>query len=274
MNDTEEGGVCAGRLAGDVHVVVQLSPPMVPWSIQRCIVFEIFEDCIHEPLQCSAIIAFGDPLASGLGTATINVDDQCPIERIFAMTALDPLHTLRAAGELMCAGGDLLAVFEGDPADGGSWLIGGNLDAWDPDATLADANSINILDFGIFFSQSKEGVSYPDGNTDCFTPGPHADINGDGLVDSFDYLRIAYGFNSTSSAVCRSLEYSSCPAPLSEITVAELFARGQGELAVADLNQDGRLSIEDMTAYQQGFRPAGPSSLGGNEVKNRTVRRR
>ena len=272
-NDSQQAGVCAGTLQGDVEVLVELSPTMVPWPIERCIVLEFFKDCVHAPVQCSTTIQFGDPLTPGLGTGVITVGAECPIDRVFAVTALDPLHTLRATGELTCNGTNLLVIFEGDPAEGGNWLIGGNLDAWNPGASFTDANSINIVDFGIFFSQYRTGATYPDGDTTCSTPGPHADINGDGVVNVVDYFFISTNFNSTSNGPCLSLGGAIGGAPLTEISIKELYDRGLGDLAVADLNEDGRVDVDDMTAFLQGIRPP-PPSLSRAKPSRQAIERR
>lgn len=251
VNDTLQGGICVGSLIGDVDVRVQLSPNMVIGPVDRCITFAFYSDCANQAVQCSATIAFGSPSPPGMGTGTISVGAGCPIDRVFAVTGQDRLHTLRANGRIECNGDNLLVVFEGDPAEGGNWLIGGNLDAWNPLTSASRANTINILDFGVFIGQRRIHASYPNGDTTCNTAGPHADINGDGLVDALDYAFISGNFASVSDSLACSpaLMYG---APILEISVHELYEQGLGDLVVADLKQDGRLNVDDMVAFEQG----------------------
>ena len=45
------------------------------------------------------------------------------------------------------------------------------------------------------------------------------------------------------------------PAPVTEISLKDLRRMGLGDLAVADLNGDGLLNVDDMTAYENGATP-------------------
>ena len=50
--------------------------------------------------------------------------------------------------------------------------------------------------------------------------------------------------------------------PATSISVAQLRATGQSDLAVADLNLDGVIDQKDIAAWLQGARPAKPISGG------------
>ncbi len=61
--------------------------------------------------------------------------------------------------------------------------------------------------------------------------------------------------NFTESAkdlCCPDAAAAVAPVAYTSILVKELRGMGLGELAVADLNHDGVLDVNDMTAYQQG----------------------
>jgi hypothetical protein len=141
---------------------------------------------------------------------------------------------------------------------GGNCLIGGNLDGKKAGVLYGDANTINILDFGVFMSQLAANPNYePNGDTTCSTAYPHGDINADGVVDNLDYATIVENFLKNSKTAC-------CPPPtgnfteanpITEISVKDLRRMGYTEAVIADLNKDGRLNLEDMAAYMQGVAP-------------------
>jgi len=235
---------------GSIELHVQLSPLITHGAMERCIEFTFHEDCFVEPVVCSALVAFGSPPASGLGMATIEVGASCQvdIEQVFAVTAVDPLHTLRSVGELTRAGDTLTVAFEGDPENGGHWLVGGNLDAWDSATSPTNADTINILDFGVFVGQYLR--TYPAGSADCSASGPNADINGDSVVDELDFAFIIGNFLAQSdSPVCFPMLTD--PPRLTEISIADLIGSGLGSLAVADLNRDGWVDIDDMLLFRR-----------------------
>ena len=141
--------------------------------------------------------------------------------------------------------------FKGDPLLGGNWLIGGNLDGFKKDVPEASHDVIDILDFGMFVGEYTE--DYGTGDTTCATAGPHADINGDGEVDTLDFAFIEDNFLAHSKDCC-------CGGVASivgrtEVSVRELRLMGMGDLAVADLNRDGLVNMDDMTAFLAGERP-------------------
>ncbi len=74
--------------------------------------------------------------------------------------------------------------------------------------------------------------------------GPHADINGDGIVDAADFAFVRMNFMDSSKDCC-------CPgstagvAGRTEVSVRELRQMGMSDLTVADLNGDGLVNMDD-----------------------------
>ena len=102
--------------------------------------------------------------------------------------AVDPFHTLRSR-DLDFDG--TTASFEGDPALGGDWLTSGNL--------YGDAQ-IDVLDYGVVVAEY--GSDYGTGNTTCIEPRPHADLNGDGIVDGTDVTIVEMHIDAMGSGCC------------------------------------------------------------------------
>lgn len=224
-------------------------------TVTRCIKFTLYSNCATEPLVFSDDVTFGGMFEYvGKSTGKIKI----PGSGQFAcITAQDQLHTLRSCYTFDasdCAGGQLNARFSGDPRLGGNWLIGGNLDGWKKDDPNANPSLdvIDILDWGTFTSQYLHNYGFTD--TPCGTPGPNADINGDGMVDLDDYAFISANFLVSSKNCCCGPQTASANA-VTEISVAQLRAQGLGELAAGDLNGDGLLNLADMAAFDQGIRP-------------------
>lgn len=163
------------------------------------------------------------------------------------ITARDRLHSLRRTDEAFgMVGTQYVADFTADPDTGGDWLIAGNLNG---------DEYIDILDFGVF--SANFGDAFPV-DTDCDTLPPHADITGDGTVDTADFTFIQFNFLETDEADCCTLgpgPGGSGDGPVTSITVQELIRRGLGDLAVGDLNEDGVLDEADMAAFLDGKRP-------------------
>ena len=237
-----------------LDVTVQLSPIMTPGTLVRCIIFEFFLDCVQAPVFFEEDLVFGPPFDfPGHATPTYHV----PKGQFACMSARDPLHTLRGCADVECLEtGELVAVFKGDPVLGGNWLIGGNLDFFRPDG---NGDVIDILDFGMWYSQY---LMILDPNTPCGTEGPHADINGDGIVDALDFVFISMNYIADSKICCCD-DPGRAQAPITSITVKELRAMGLGDLAVADLNGDGVLDGSDMAAFMDGNAPTKPSVKRG-----------
>jgi hypothetical protein len=167
-----------------------------------------------------------------------------PAGRYFCAAARDPLHTLRAASDLEIVDGMYTAKFRGDPAYGGNWLIGGNLNG---------DHSIDVLDFGLYLSQFGATV---DPDTPCGTTSPHADINGDGAIDAFDFSFVDANLGRGDVGYCCPGGAGSTAAtPVTEISMGELAELGLGHLSRADINGDGFLNELDVAAFLQGTRP-------------------
>jgi hypothetical protein len=225
-------------------------------NLTRCIKFTLFSNCVQEPLVFSDDVTFGGLFEFvGKSTGKIKIPGSGQWDCI---TAQDQLHTLRSCytfdGDEDCVNGQLNASFSGDPLLGGNWLIGGNLDGWKKDDPNADPSLdvIDILDFGTFVSQYLH--AYGDTDTPCGTPGPNADINGDGVADLDDYAFISANFLVNSKLCCCGPQTASAIA-VTEISVAQLRADGRADLISADLNGDSLLNLADMAAFEQGVRP-------------------
>jgi hypothetical protein len=170
------------------------------------------------------------------------------------VTARDELHTLRRTDDsLTIVGTQYVANFTGDVASGGDWLVGGNLngDFW-----------IDILDFGVYSWQYA--TNYGSGDTDCSTAYPHADINGDGLVNTGDFTFIQINFLEGHEDNCCGVPglRGGQDGPVTEISVRELHRRGLGHLSVADLDGNGRLDAGDIVSHAQGARPINQAKTG------------
>ena len=254
--------VCGDSVDGDwtvtvndevsLDVTLQVSPVILADELLRCIKFELFQDCVQDPLILERDIMLGG-LWDHLGHFTEAI--KVPADgNWICITARDQLHTLRACDYLECADGVYTATFKGDPFFGGNWLIGGNLDGFKKDIPTASHDVIDILDFGQFVANF--GAVYgdpPTGDTPCGTQGPHADINGDGIVDALDFTFVTMNFLASSKECCCGGVVAG--APTLEISVEDLRANGMGDLSVGDLNRDGVLNATDMTDFMNGVRP-------------------
>jgi hypothetical protein len=232
-----------------LDVTLQVSPIIASDELVRCIKFELFSDCVQDPLVFERDVVLGG-LWDHTGHFTEGI--KVPADgNWICVTARDQLHTLRGCDYLECVDGVYSAVFKGDPFFGGNWLIGGNLDGYKKDNPSASHDVIDILDFGQFVAAF--GASYGTGDTPCGTQGPNADINGDGVVDSLDFTFVSMNFLASSKECCCGGGIAG--APTTEISVEDLRANGMGELSVGDLNRDGVLNAEDMANFMNGTRP-------------------
>ncbi|MBU0717546.1 MAG: hypothetical protein KJ749_04795 [Planctomycetes bacterium] len=223
---------------------------VVAGAFSRCICFEAFlSDCSGSSTVCS-VMDFGPPW-NFRGHAR---DHMKKLDKgnFFCIEANDPLHTLRSMAAIECVDGIWTAMFKGDPLVGGNGLVGGNLDKFK--GTEGSMYVIDVLDAGMYMAEIATGATYANGNTTCETEGPHGDINADGNVDSLDYNIIVENFLMMAKDGCCDA-ISASVEPVLDISVKELRAMGYGELVVADLNQDGRLNMEDMNLYSQGVQP-------------------
>jgi hypothetical protein len=237
---------------------VQLSP-IIAGDLNRCIKFELFSDCVTPPVTWKQDMWFGG-VWDFVGHSTPK--KKLAKGQFVAMSAMDQNHTLRACAEVVGTGSgskNCSATFKGDPFFGGNWLIGGNLDAWKVKngSTKASYDKINILDFGMFVSQF--GVIVDPNSTCSSTNSVHADINGDGMVDADDFAFIFNNFLAHSKdCVCPdgvSSGSNDIDPTDTEVSVAQLREWGLPELTVADLNDDGVVNMDDMSAFLAGETP-------------------
>ena len=86
-------------------------------------------------------------------------------------------------------------------------------------------------------------------STTCSQSEVHADINGDGIVDSLDELFVTLNMMTTDKETC-------CPDPnvppaidtaVTSISIRDLRLLGLAHLVVADRNGDGFLDLADVT---------------------------
>jgi hypothetical protein len=251
-----------------LDVDLQLSPTMAGHpgddSLTRCIKFEMYPNSLTAPLVFQEDVDFGglwDLVGKSQTSVKITGAGQWN-----CITARDQLHTLRACYIFQdgdCdADGVLHATFKGDPFFGGNWLLGGNLDGFKKESATASLDVIDITDFGMFVADYPN--DYGHGNTPCKTDGPHADINGDGLVDLFDFTFISMNFLESSKDCCGGA--TAARPGRTSISVRELRADGQADLAKADLNHDGLVNMDDISLFLNGQTPTkGP-------VRSRTGR--
>lgn len=169
---------------------IELSPGMIDGPLTRCICFDLY-DCQSYPVTVCQEVTF---------IAGLAVDVEVPAGgRVFeCMEAKDPLHTLRSIAQVTFDGDGYTAAFTGNPASGGNWLVGGNLN---------DDVNIDILDVGIYEHAVANNTVFSTGDTTCSTQRTHADVNGDGLVSAADFEIIAVdNWLSARKAGCWQLE--------------------------------------------------------------------
>ena len=218
-------------------------------TLDRCITFT-FYDCSAVPTVLEQVLTFNvdaDDSAHGVGSALFTDLDCGDYD---CVTAQDALHSLtvrldRGVGGLeINASNQYVADFTGD-----NLLRGG--DFYDDTADVG-IDYVDILDFGVF--SAEWGADYGSADTDCDTPPPHADINGDGLVTVADFTFIQINFLQIGDAdCCGGLAIGD--GPLTRISLAELQEIGLGELSAGDLNHDGWLDSIDIVAFFAGARP-------------------
>jgi len=256
-----------------LDVDIQLSPSTDSKpgdGLTRCIKFTLYPNCIQDPTTFYEDVSFGgDGQFVGKFEGKIKIPGDAKWDCI---TAQDQFHTLRSCYVFDengddCVDGQLSAKFQGDPRFNlnGSWLVGGNLDAWKKNETpLPEGLSldvIDIIDYGQFVAEylatyDSEPNGTPDGNSPCGTEGPHADISDDGTVDMDDFTYISMNYLASSKQCCCGPEVpGDAQLGRTEVSVRELRQLGLGDLAVADLNGDGVLNGEDMNLFMQGARP-------------------
>ncbi len=205
-------------------------------SFTRCIQFGLYSGGGCPPVQTfNTDVVF----SGGVGTATFSV----PCGNFDAITATDPLHTLRRTGTLgssnfAISGGAYVVDFT---AASLKPLLGGNFN---------NDRYIDILDFGGYSGRFGQ---HPDVNASACGYAAdfrNPDFNSDGNVDAADFTFIQFNF-------LKRRDIDPCgtplaePGPVTDISVADLVAQGMRDLAMADYNLDGRLNNADIDWVSQ-----------------------
>jgi hypothetical protein len=244
--------VCSFDVSVELPVVtvdIELSPTIAAGPIQRCITFDLW-DCDGPPdarhVSVSENLTFTNGSAYGVDVSIPGGDWEC-------ITARDTLHTLRSTAPDFTTNDGVFytASFVGAREAGGHWLLGGNLN---------DDEYVDIIDFGIIYPFF---LSEATPHTPCGTQPPDANINSDNLVDLLDVVFVSLNSLLSSEPDCCSAGVAaSGPGPIESITIRELHGMGLGHMAVADINRDGVLDMDDLQAFLQGDVP--PSGDGGS----------
>ncbi|MGD8450513.1 MAG: HYR domain-containing protein [Phycisphaerae bacterium] len=230
-------------------------------TVDRCITFELWncDEPNPQPEIYETMLTFVD---SGDGTHTVAIAEallpDAPCGAFNCITARDKLHTIRRTVDLAVEGDHYAAEFVG-PAN---VLLGGNGN---------DDNYIDIRDYGILVCEmshphyDSDGDGVDDGNTPCGMWDPHAqparyhaDFSSNGCAwrEDFEYVRVNFLVWSDVNC-CQTFNMSAhwFDAPLESISVFDLQVLGLEELAIADLNGDGRLDRLDLEAFADGAGP-------------------
>ncbi len=233
------------RRLNPIETHLQLSPVIQTSALlRRCIEFALYASCVESPALVEEVVEFGGPF--NLPGHADHVVFKVPAGRYECITARDPLHTLRSSSPLSIVDGRYVADFRGDPFFGGNWLVGGNLNG---------DRVIDILDFGLFIA--SQYLSPAGSDTMCGLRPPHADFDGNGVVNALDFGYLSLNFLEFDKDACCGVSTAGVPETgTMDISIHELNARGMGHLTVADLNQDGRLNLDDVRSLLQGRRPA------------------
>ena len=112
---------------------------------------------------------------------------------------------------------------------------------------------VDILDFGHYVGDYAGSAA----------PAARSNFDGDGDVDTADYTFISGNFFQMGVA-CSNAHHD---APRSSVTVKDLRRMGMGELAVADINRDGRVDQADIVAFMRGVR-AGEATRDAGAASN------
>ena len=229
-----------------VEVDVQLSAVMTSNLISRCIEFVFYGDCREEPVVVEQTLDFGG-LFNFPGSAK-NVALKVPAGNYGCVTARDPRHSLRSVARPLIIDGKYVVEFKGNPMLGGNWLINGNLNG---------DHVIDLLDNALLLAQYSANLNP---NTPCETGAElHADLNGNGSVDSGDLGFIQRNFLASDKGACCSTTTSGAGASeTSVISLDELDSLGLPALRSADADNDGLVTAEEILSFLGG----GPLQAG------------
>ncbi len=229
-----------------VDVLVELQPNVESGPFDRCVRFELFPAGGGAAVVVEETITF----TGGLGTVSLSV----PCDLYDCVTAGDDLHTLRRTDDddFGIVGTVYMADFTSTGSLDDDSLIGGNANG---------DTFIDIIDFAVFITRWGET---PGADTPCGTVGPHPDFSGSGEIDMGDFSFIQINFFESDDPACGARSLGPVAMPRDSITVAELVSVGLGRLAWADLDRDGVVDGEDMSAFLGGARPLGRADLDGS----------
>ncbi len=192
-----QGGTCTAFPIGGciqyLDATVNLSPFVIPDALVRCICFDLWTQCTPpESTRVCTEMTFGGPKQfAGRAHAVIQV----PAGVYTCVSAFDPLHTTVSTDFTPFSPGTdtLFTVFAGDPLFGGNGLTQGNVDG---SCSIDGADALTVT--------GLVGTNYGTGDTTCSTPAPHADFNGDGVVDAIDEGSVSTGLGASSTGCCES----------------------------------------------------------------------
>ncbi|MHC4209642.1 MAG: hypothetical protein ACYSWT_08000 [Planctomycetota bacterium] len=238
----------------------------------RCIHFELAQcgggASGNDTVDIDIPFTTASPPGNGSFTGTVLI----PCGLWDCITAEDKLHSLRRAivtPNFTIVGTQYVATFP-DP------LLGGNYDEF-----LNYPNPfVDVGDFSVWAAEYQAVATYnspcpgsPDGCTVCDPPNfpipgaPHADGNCDGYADLFDFTFIQINWLERHEDCCgnsapllaatpswgtHDSAAASAQLPILQLNVAALAAEGHGELAAADLNEDGWIDVVDVIIVMLG----------------------
>ncbi|MFM8731140.1 MAG: hypothetical protein ACKOGJ_01250, partial [Phycisphaerales bacterium] len=184
--------------------------------------------CIDLRMGSGATVSQVLTFVNGSATATCEV----PFGTYSCATVDDRLHSLVSRTNVTVQG----TRWRVD-AIGGDALRNGDLD---------NDNLVNVVDWSIYVV--REGMSMPV-NTNCTTTGFHPDFNGSGTVTSADGQFITTNFLFNGDSPCGTA--GSTQPPLMRIPIDELAAIMGPDAALADLNGDGMVDVQDIERWQK-----------------------
>lgn len=244
------------RNLNNVEVDLQLSSTVAPGPLRRCIEFAFYPSCTEEPVVVQKTVEFGLPF--NLPGRADDVQLTIPPGQYYCVTARDTMHTLRSRATLSIEGTKYVAKFVGDPAMGGNWLIGGNVDG----NTVIDS-----VDQALVMASYLQSINP---QTPCGTTGFHTDINGDGLVNLDDLGFIQRNLLKTDAAPCCPGNTASAnETPVEEISLDDLGQLGFEGLESADFNQDGVINRTDLDQFIRANQPARKIGSRTETIPNR-----
>ena len=169
-------------------------------------------------------------LSDGTGTATFAI----PPGTYTCATVDDPLHTLVSRATVSTEASTVFVQATGPDA-----LVAGDLN---------DDNLVNVVDWAIYVVRVGTPVSGP---TDCTTLPFHADITGNGEVDSSDGAFVTGNFLRRGATPCGTA--GSTQSPSMRIRLDELAALIGPDAVMADVNRDGFVDLLDVERWKAGF---------------------